>query len=67
MRKRYAANRVEVDRRILDQAIVEIENGQVVDYYTFSTEQAHTKWLGGTITVKTENNERHAFWHHQQL
>lgn len=67
MQKRYAANRVEVDHHTLDQAIVEIENGRVLDCYTFSTEQAYTIWLGGTITVRTENNGRHAFWHNRQL
>lgn len=37
---------------LLCQAVVEIEEGRVVNYYEFRDELPMTEWLGGKIEVK---------------
>lgn len=36
---------------VLRQAVVEIEEGRVVNYYEFHDELPLTEWLGGTVRV----------------
>jgi hypothetical protein len=51
--RKYAAHIITLpDGITLHNAIVVIEDGMVIDRYTFSEEQAHTFWLGGTIVVR---------------
>ncbi|WP_025797737.1 hypothetical protein [Hoylesella saccharolytica] len=51
--RKYAAHIITLpDGITLHNAIVVIEDGMVIDRYTFSEEQAHTLWLGGTIVVR---------------
>ena len=40
---------------ILRQAVVEIEEGRVVNYYEFRDELPMTEWLGGRIEVKRDD------------
>lgn len=51
MFRRVAAHRVEVNGRTLNRCVVEIEDGRVVNYYTFTDELPLTEWLGGTIKI----------------
>ena len=47
----------------LIQAVVEIEEGRVVNYYEFRDELPMTEWLGGTIEIKRdEEGILRAFW-----
>lgn len=43
------------DGRRLNQAVVEVSYGRVVNYYEFRDELPMTEWLGGTISI--ERNE----------
>lgn len=48
---------------ILTQAVVEIEEGRVVNYYEFRDELPMTEWLGGIIEIKRdEEGVLRAFW-----
>jgi len=51
--RKYAAHIITLpDGITLHNAIVVVEDGMVIDRYTFSEERAHTLWLGGTIVVR---------------
>lgn len=51
MFRRVAAHHVHVNGRTIDRCVVEIDNGRVVNYYTFTDELPLTEWLGGVITL----------------
>ena len=52
----------------LSQALVEIEEGRVVNYYEFRDELPMTEWLGGEIRVqRDEEGILRAFWNGKQL
>lgn len=42
------------DGSILQQAVVEIQEGRVVNYFEFREELPMTEWLGGEILVKRD-------------
>ena len=42
------------DGTILQQAVVEIAEGRVVNYYEFREELPMTEWLGGEIRVERD-------------
>ena len=42
------------DGSILQQAVVEIQEGRVVNYFEFREELPMTEWLGGEIRVKRD-------------
>lgn len=42
------------DGTSLSQAVVEIEDGRVVNYYEFHDELPMTEWLGGEIKVERD-------------
>lgn len=47
----------------LDQAVVEIVDDRVVNYYEFRDELPMTEWLGGEIRVELdEEGIRRALW-----
>ena len=47
----------------LEQAVVEIEEDRVVNYYEFRNELPMTEWLGGEISVELdEEGIRRALW-----
>lgn len=53
---------------ILTQAVVEIEEGRVVNYYEFRDELPMTEWLGGTIEIKRdEEGILRAFWQGKRI
>ena len=43
-----------LDGSVLEQAVVEVDDGRVVNYYEFRDELPMTEWLGGIITVKKD-------------
>ena len=53
--RRVAANEVIIGEDKLIQAVVEIEEGRVVNYYEFRDELPLTEWLGGKIEIKRDD------------
>ena len=43
------------DGSILQQAVVEIQEGRVVNYFEFREELPMTEWLGGEIRVERDD------------
>ena len=62
--RRVAAHEVDVfGKETLSMAVVEISEGRVVNYYTFSDELPMTEWLGGRIEIKkNEEGSLSAYW-----
>ena len=50
--RKVAAHEVRVDGSVLIQAVVELKEGRVVNYYTFTDELPLTEWLGGVIEIR---------------
>lgn len=51
------------DGSILQQAVVEIQEGRVVNYFEFREELPMTEWLGGEIWVeRDEKGILRALW-----
>ena len=51
------------DGSILQQAVVEIQEGRVVNYFEFREESPMTEWLGGEIQVeRDEEGILRALW-----
>lgn len=51
------------DGSILQQAVVEIQEGRVVNYFEFREELPMTEWLGGEIRVEgDEEGILRALW-----
>ena len=44
------------DGTLLHQAVVEVVEGRVVNYYEFRHELPMTEWLGGTIRVERDED-----------
>lgn len=42
---------------VLRQAVVELMDGRVVNYYEFRNELPMTEWLGGIIEVKRDEED----------
>ena len=56
------------DGTILQQAVVEIAEGRVVNYYEFREELPMTEWLGGEIRIVMDDEGiRRAYWHDRML
>lgn len=52
----------------LDQAVVEIVEDRVVNYYEFRDELPMTEWLGGEIRVELdEEGIRSALWNGKRI
>lgn len=49
--RRVASNIVIIGTTVLHQAVVELYDGRVVNYYEFRDELPMTEWLGGTINI----------------
>ena len=62
--KRCGAHQVILpDGWILQQAVVEIQEGRVVNYFEFREELPMTEWLGGEIRVeRDEEGILRALW-----
>lgn len=56
------------DGSVLQQAVVEIEDDRVVNYYEFRDELPMTEWLGGEISVvRDEEGILRAIWQEQLI
>ena len=62
--KRCGAHQVILpDGSILQQAVVEIQEGRVLNYFEFREELPMTEWLGGEIRVeRDEEGILRALW-----
>ncbi len=68
MMRRVAAHELLIDGQMLRQAVVEIAEGRVVNYYTFDRELPMTEWLGGTIEVRrSEEGVLEAYYQGRRL
>ena len=67
--RRCGAHEVSLpDGSLLRQAVVELEEGRVVNYYEFREELPMTEWLGGEIhVVRDEEGILRAHWNNQLL
>lgn len=67
--RRCGAHEVKLpDGRCLQQAVVEIQDGRVVNYYEFTDELPMTEWLGGIIeTERDEEGILRATWNGKSL
>ena len=53
--RRCGAHEVRLsDGNVLSQAVVEISDGRVVNYFEFQDELPMTEWLGGVIEAKRD-------------
>jgi hypothetical protein len=43
---------------VLKLCVVELEDGEVKDYYPLTHELEHTEWLGGDIVLKRDDSGR---------
>ena len=60
--RRVGVHYIKNGETTLSQGVVEIEDGRVVNYYTFTEELPMTEWLGGTIELRcTEDGILQAF------
>ena len=56
------------DGSILQQAVVEIHEGRVVNYFEFREELPMTEWLGGEIRVeRDEDGILRALWNGKRI
>lgn len=56
------------DGSILQQAVVEIQEGRVVNYFEFREELPMTEWLGGEIRVeRDEDGILRALWNGKKI
>lgn len=55
------------DGSTLRQAIVEIHESRVVNYYEFHVELPLTEWLGGTIEVRRNEEGILQAWHNGMM
>ena len=63
MRRCGAHQEILPDGSILQQAVVEIQEGRVVNYFEFREELPMTEWLGGEIRVeRDEEGILRALW-----
>ena len=67
MFRRVAAHQVLVSKKVLSQAVVELDDGKVVNYYTFEDELPLTEWLGGTIKLVDTDGGLVAYWNGQRF
>ena len=56
------------DGSILQQAVVEIQEGRVVNFFEFREELPMTEWLGGEIRVeRDEEGILRALWNGKRI
>lgn len=66
--RRIGAHRIITESATLQQAVVEISEGRVVNYYEFRDELPMTEWLGGEISVaRDEEGILRATWRNETL
>ena len=65
--RRIAANVIQTTTGTIEQGIVVIEDGIVVQTYPFSEEEAMTEWITGTITRRLDNEGKYRAYKGDQL
>ena len=56
--RRIGANIIETATGTIEQGIVVIEDGIVLDTYPFTEEEPMTEWTTGTITIRSDNDSK---------
>ena len=54
--RRIGTNIIETATETIEQGIVVIEDGIVLDTYPFTEEEPMTEWTTGTITIRPDND-----------
>ena len=54
--RRIGTNIIETATETIEQGIVVIEDGIVLDTYPFTEEEPMTEWTIGTITIRPDND-----------
>ena len=65
--RRIGANIIETATGTIEQGIVVIENGIVLDTYPFTEEEPMTEWTTGTITIRLDNDGKPRAYKDKQL
>lgn len=65
--RRIAANVIKTTTGTIEQGIVVIEDGIVVQSYPFSEEEAMTEWITGTIILRFDNEGKYRAYKGDQL
>ena len=65
--RRIAANVIKTTTGTIEQGIVVIEDGIVVQTYPFSEEEAMTEWITRTITIRLDNEGKYRAYKGDQL
>ena len=65
--RRIAANVIQTTTGTIEQGIVVIEDGIVVQTYPFSEEEAMTEWITGTINLRLDNEGKYRAYKGDQL
>lgn len=65
--RRIAANVIKTTTGTIEQGIVVIEDGIVVQSYPFDEEEAMTEWITGTIILRFDNEGKYRAYKGDQL
>jgi hypothetical protein len=65
--RRIAANVIKTTTDTIEQGVVVIEDGMVVQTYPFSEEEAMTEWITGTINLRLDNEGKYRAYKGDQL
>lgn len=65
--RRIAANVIKTTTGTIEQGIVVIEDGIVVQSYPFDKEEAMTEWITGTIILRLDNEGKYRAYKGDQL
>lgn len=65
--RRVGAHEVILPEQTLHQAVVEIQDDRVVNYFEFRDELPMTEWLGGTIQIFKNADGVLQAYHENQL
>lgn len=65
--RRIATNVIKTTTGTIEQGIVVIEDGIVVQSYPFDEEEAMTEWITGTIILRLDNEGKYRAYKGDQL
>lgn len=65
--RRIATNVIKTTTGTIEQGIVVIEDGIVVQSYPFDEEEAMTEWITGTIILRFDNEGKYRAYKGDQL
>lgn len=65
--RRIGTNIIETATETIEQGIVVIEDGIVLDTYPFTEEEPMTEWTTGTITIRPDNDGKPRAYKDDQL